>query len=72
MFLITMAVTVHIFRVFVTATFISTIGHITEGQMTEQCYSTAVQNDIYRSLHDTIKEHMVKFRLAATSTYSQS
>ena len=28
--------------------------------MTEQCYSTAVQNDIYRSLHDTIKEHMVK------------
>ena len=35
-------------------------GHIDRERITEQCYSTAVQNDIYRSLHDTIKEHMIK------------
>ena len=35
---------------------------VAQGQIMDhmQCYSTAVQNDIYRNLHNTIKEHMVK------------
>ena len=59
-----MAVSVCMFRLInFTATLVSAailISHIVQGRVTDGCYSTAVQNDIYRSLHDTINEHMVK------------
>ncbi len=56
-----MAASVHIFiSNFAVVLVCAMLCHIAEGQMTEQCYSTAVQNDIYRSLHDTINEHMIK------------
>ena len=52
-----MAKSVDIFKL---AILVAAICHAVRGQAKPQCYSTAVQNDIYRSLHDIIKEQIVR------------
>ena len=42
------------------ATLLSASNLVGQGHMEQLCFSTAVQNDLYRTLHDTIKEHMIK------------
>ena len=52
-----MRASAHIFKLLLVGIFATLSSH---AQVKRQCFSTSVQNDIYRILHDTIKEHLAQ------------
>lgn len=52
-----MPISIQIFELLTVAILAATPSHARVKQL---CFSTSVQNDIYRSLHDTIKEHLAQ------------